>query len=263
MRRAFTLIEMLVVIGILGLLIGLLLPAVQKARTAAVRLKCQSNLRQVGIAWHAHESTHDAFPGGGLGWMYPPDYAVPGVPVVGPTQRAGWAFQVLPFLEQDAVWRGAGGTTVAECQRRAIAQVISLYVCPARKARAWSHGAWYGPPGVYNHAQSDYAANGGTDWGANDGAVTQGGARRIADLTNGTSQTLMLGEKFLVLGRGEQADDNEGYTAGFDVDTVRFFGPKYPAATREDNSSRFRFGGPHAGGWAAAFADGRVEFKSY
>jgi prepilin-type processing-associated H-X9-DG protein len=194
--------------------------------------------------------------------MYPPDYVAPGVPVVGSLQRAGWAFQVLPFIEQGNAWKGSG-PTVADCQRQAIGQVIRLYCCPARRPRAWVHGAWYGPPGVYAHGQSDYAANGGSEWGAADGVVGIGACKALTDLTAGTSNTLMLGEKYLAPHPDLQADDNEGYTAGYDVDTVRFSGAKYPVATAEDPTSRFRFGGPHPRGTVFAYADGHVEFKGY
>ncbi|MEC8306046.1 MAG: DUF1559 domain-containing protein, partial [Planctomycetota bacterium] len=93
-RRGFTLVELLVVIAIIGILIALLLPAVQMAREAARRISCGNNLKQYGIALHLYHDTHKQIPpGGGRGW---------GTPVQNP--RIGWQVRVLPFMEQNALY---------------------------------------------------------------------------------------------------------------------------------------------------------------
>src|SRR5262249_46050414 len=99
-RSAFTLVELLVVIAIIGVLIGLLLPAVQKIREAANRIKCASNLRQVGLALHNYHDTYGRFPPGLLNTFMGP------LPAQGPDcERRSWMPTILPFIEQDALAR--------------------------------------------------------------------------------------------------------------------------------------------------------------
>src|SRR6476620_4740634 len=124
-RGAFTLIELLVVIAIIAILIGLLLPAVQKVREAAARTQCQNNLKQIGLAFHNHHDTYKAFPTGGVGADGP--RTMNGTsPATYQTQAWGWAYQILPYIEQGPLYNTTTDATVQ-------ATPVPIYFCPSRR----------------------------------------------------------------------------------------------------------------------------------
>jgi prepilin-type N-terminal cleavage/methylation domain-containing protein len=166
-NSGFTLVELLVVIAIIGVLVALLLPAIQAAREAARRSQCSNQLRQIALAFQLHHDAHQFFPSGGWGhrWTGDPDAGF------GRKQPGSWAYNCLPFLEAQALHGLGAGTTGAAPKRAALAKIgetpVETFYCPSRRsAAAYPHLAASSPSQIINAtaspnglARSDYAAN--------------------------------------------------------------------------------------------------------
>ncbi len=170
LRRGFTLVELLVVIAIIGILVALLLPAVQSAREAARRVECTNHLKQIALGFIEHEDIHKHYPTGGWGWGWvgDPDRGF------SEEQPGGWIYNILPFVEQQSEYSmGAGLTGKAKedafGDRATIA--IETFNCPSRRRskpypyKSYNNGGTGGIPINYTDpgiaARSDYASNGG------------------------------------------------------------------------------------------------------
>jgi prepilin-type N-terminal cleavage/methylation domain-containing protein/prepilin-type processing-associated H-X9-DG protein len=266
-RCAFTLVELLVVIAIIAILIGLLLPAVQKVREAAARTQCTNNLKQLALAFHNHHDTLGYLPGGGVSGTSPPTYLDTMRPAVGGQQQAGWGFQVLPFIEGDNIWNGGGMMDMMSMQMMAIGSPSKVFFCPSRRGPMVVSGPdWYLGCGMtYGHAMCDYAASNLEGTGVVRSSA-QGPPLRLTDVADGASSTLMLGDKRMDLTNLGQfmTDDDVGYTAGFDENTMRTtLQPPGPDTYAGTGSGGQRFGSSHTGRFNTAFADGSVHGVSY
>ncbi len=274
-RSGFTLVELLVVIAIIGILVALLLPAVQAAREAARRTQCVNHLKQMGVAAHNHHDTLLIFPTAGQHWnWHVTQNAQSGSPDIGQNQMVGWGYQILNYMEQGDVWRGGAKGTEQERSIYAISAVIPTYFCPSRRApKALPlHGDWYRRP--YNTGQT--FAHGPTDYAAsnlsNNGVIVRCNTARTGEtvafrqILDGSSNTLLFGEKRLNvknIGR-YQGDDNEGYSSGWDHDTMRHAqGNRPPLKDRLAGNGQQRFGASHPGTFNIVLADGSVRGITY
>jgi prepilin-type N-terminal cleavage/methylation domain-containing protein len=269
---AFTLVELLVVITIIGILISLLLPAVQSAREAARQTQCKNNLKQIGLGVMQHSEKIGYYPSCGWGWDWVGD------PDAGPgrNQPGGWAYNILPYIDQENLHQQGAGKTDPEKMTAAATVMqtpLALFNCPTRR-RALLYPFTY--PHTHNAnnpatvAKTDYAANAGTRGNTQvfggPGSVKEGqswpdcedapspcwpAVRHLtgisfqrsqvkpAQVRDGLSNTLAAGEKYInsdYYFTGQDAADNECLFTGYDNDVTRAGGyQSYDSTTKKDN----------------------------
>jgi prepilin-type N-terminal cleavage/methylation domain-containing protein/prepilin-type processing-associated H-X9-DG protein len=270
-RRAFTLLELLVVIAIVSILIGLLLAAVQRVRSASARVACQNNVKQLALALHQFHDTNDTFPVGHRS-------------VANPMPYTGWTLDILPYIEQQDLY----AESLAAFRISPLpfpspphvhrATVVKLYTCPSDSR--------VNRPQVYEQTQSlvaftSYLGVSGLDYRTRDGVFYRDSRVALADVTDGTSNTLMLGERppsanfqfgWWYAGSGQLLTGSADIILGvweqnlLPVTTGSVCGPgAYPFQDSRFNDpcGVFHFWSPHPGGANFAFCDGSVRFVKY
>jgi prepilin-type processing-associated H-X9-DG protein len=240
----------LVAIAIVVVLVGLLLPAVQKVREAAARARCVNNHRQIAAAFHSYHAAHRRLPPGG-------DNA-PGTrsACAAPSRRDpewSWAFHLLPHVGQADLYAAAND--------RVFTTPVPLYHCPTRRPPA-PHG---------DRAMIGYAGNAGTHPQGVNGVVMRTSAGRIgfANVTDGTGNTLLVGEKQMNTARyGVNPDDDQpyaiaGWNGDWEVYRTALVGPAADLHDPADDAARRAFGSSHPGVFNVAFCDGAVRTLRY
>ncbi|MBX9624548.1 MAG: DUF1559 domain-containing protein [Gemmataceae bacterium] len=264
--------ELLVVVGISATLIGLPLPAVQKARAAAARAQCQNNLKQVGTALHAYHYAAECLP--------------PGLSVSATGDRytyLGWSARVLPWIEQDALWRSVQAAFAADPDPKAfyghpphaelLGTPVKLFACPADPRLP-------GPNIVESSVKAAHTSYLGV-WGTNqakpDGALFLDSKVRLIDIHDGTSNTLLVGERppssdlrlgWWYRGWGQNKNGSAEMLLGVREDNTSV--PACPPGPHRFGPGRldkkcdaFHFWSLHPGGANFLFADGSVRFLAY
>jgi prepilin-type N-terminal cleavage/methylation domain-containing protein/prepilin-type processing-associated H-X9-DG protein len=295
-RSAFTLIELLVVIAIIAVLIGLLLPAVQKVREAAARMSCSNNLKQLGLAAHNYHSTFNVLPPGvNLPGFQPPPANIPAAPVT--NQTFSFLSALLPHIEMNNVytkmnfqapntdggkWDSQFNTGNCDVANGAGTTIIKTFLCPSDVGT--QQIPWTSRGIQYTLGANTYGGCAGTvsfyvNDMTNDGIFYINSKVKLTDITDGTSNTIMMGERmrkddlYNIVYPNDDFQNRSGWAwanalAGFDY----LFGTQvpinwtFPAGTTSDpgfilqDQRMNAFGSFHTGGANFCFGDGSVKF---
>ena len=271
-RPGFTLIELLVVLAIMAILMGLLLSAVQQVRASAARAKCANNLHQLALALHLYHGDFHALPPGQRSFANPDKL-----------RFSGWTLSALPYLEQGALYERSRAEYAAKPSPFAPPHVglgtpVVAFACPADSRAPGPQTALKTKEVA---ALTCYLGVSGKDFASRDGVLFQDSRVRLGDITDGTSSTLMLGERpagadmqfgWWYAGIGQAGTGSADLVLGVreqNLQPVASGSPCGPGAYPfspggfDDPCAMFHFWSPHSGGAHFAFADGSVRFLTY
>ena len=279
-RSGFTVVELLVVLGVTMLLVSLLIPAVQKVRATADLMICGNNLRQIGIALHAFHGDHDSFPtnGGWDGvqqirstsgnWFVPAthDYdtgktwqwGVGDPRKVVRNQTGSWLYSILPYVEQEGVH-----------QQQQWTSALKIHTCPARRSPTArpavdDNYGWY-RGGGWEWGRTDYAGNGLLFFGRLN-PTDRVPLKRFADITDGTATTILAGEKAMAPNTYDSGTWywDEGFFLGGSGGTTRTNPILFPDRfITQAVQFKNNWGSAHASGVQFLFADGSVRLQPF
>jgi prepilin-type processing-associated H-X9-DG protein len=265
-NRAITLVELLIAISVIGVLVGLTLGAVQKARAAAQRAACANNLRQLGVALHHSHESAGRFP--------------PGIRIWGDRYPfASWITRILPQLDNQPFWAEAVAdyadrpVFVGPPAHRNLARPLPVVLCPAGDRRLGTTDENVTAAFTY------YLGVSGRVGSRRDGVLFFDSAVRLADITDGASQTLLAGERppspdnhfgWWYAGTGQRSDGSADFLMAAHETNRTFRAPTCPrgpypfrAGNPNEMCDTFHFWSLHPGGAHFAFADGSVRFLRY
>ncbi len=275
-RRGFTLVELLVVIAIIGLLIGLLLPAINAARESGRRTACTNNLKQLGLALiNCHDETG----------AFPPGYRATGTYVDGATDTTpgwSWAAYILPYLEERAAYKAINFNLAVESPQNAAAvqTVVKTFLCPSDLAPPvpFSVTDGFGTPIALAAPASYSACCGGDESDTFDatglGIFYRNSKTRMADITDGTSHTIMVCERSFSIAKGIWAGAISGAvimrgdhnpcpgspSGSFPAATLVLSHSHLNNATSDTDGGLDDSSSMHPAGSNVAYADGSVHF---
>jgi prepilin-type N-terminal cleavage/methylation domain-containing protein len=291
-KQGFTLVELLVVIAIIGILIALLLPAIQAARESARRMQCINNLKQIGLGCSTHINEQGTFPWSGWGWRWSgdPDRGFRG------GQPGGWFFNILSYTELKSV-HDFGKNDNQQGRTQTAQSLISFFNCPTRRplilypytndvvninqdgiCAKTDYAGLCGDnytgypekgPASYSDAETWNTSNTWSTKAYSDPNTTLGvfyyhGAIKIKDVRVGTAHLYLAGEKYLNPDTllTTAVDNDQPWSQGLDIDSVRWVSnPPLPA--QRGFPALDRFGSNHPSTFNMVFCDGAVHSISY